>query len=150
MEIVRQLLEKKYGNYFVERKKNNSLDVYSFFQFLSLVRAYFKVLKKKKIISDEEINDISILWQNYNWDSLKKIIDIVPREELGKEDFNHIVKGEHSLNNIYFNELVKLINKYEKLIYEFRKDFPEEIRKEIKEESYPDIKAKWSIGIIKK
>jgi len=141
MKILKDIILRKHNDFFI-KLKNNSYNPCLFFECISLVDCYFKRL------TNEEMKLRALLMEFYLWGILQDSFFGVTAEL--KTEFNEKVKSNFAIKVLpILNEINDCMMQDEGLLSDFYRKFEVDVTKEIKKVSYPDIKQRWGIGIVK-
>ena len=142
MELIKDIVLRKHQEFFLGLK-NNRFSPMPFFEAISVANAELCVLSKREKSLRE------YLVYSYIWDSLRSAISKT-QGDIPKAQFLSEAKSRYSsLTLPIIQEMNSLISKDENLLSSIYKKFkidPYETRKIL---VYPDIRQKWSLGVLK-
>ena len=147
MKVVKDMVFRKYNDFFISLK-NNLFDPNLFYDALSLSNAYLSNYLDFDL-GENEKKIREMLLAGYMWNALTDSVIFDDKIE-NKTEFNIFVKSNYSSNSMEYVNLIKeYISKDESIINRIFKEF--KVIKQVKkiQSSYPDIKSKWSVGIVK-
>lgn len=144
MNFLKEVVRRKYEEYFIELK-NNRFNPNLFYEAISLANAYFE------FFSSQNIQIRVTLLHAFNWEILEKSMNRFAVDEIElKTDYNMKVKNDWSMNVIACTEmLMESIRQDDELLNRFYNDFRKEGMARDKMASLPDIKLDFSLGIVK-
>lgn len=146
MKLIKDVILERY-NLFFTNLKNNQFNPDMFYDAVSLSHAYL-VNYSKSPLTEDEIKVRQLLLEGFTWEALEDSF-VNPDDFEEKKEFNIMVKSNYSVNVKEFVELLnQCIIEDEKLINNIFKKFKVDLKSKRRLKIYPDIKQKWSVGIV--
>jgi len=149
MQIIKQILDKKYESWLMG-KKNGIYKFYDFFQAVSLASAFNK-LNNRKFLSKEEIVYRSRLWKAYSFKIMNSVINSISKNlyEMKDQWINAIKNKFQIVSETYRNEILRIVIQDEEIISDFQKFFKGRKQKTLEEPmKFKDLNQDYIIGSV--
>jgi len=149
MQIIKQILDKKYESW-IMGKKNGVYKFYDFFQAVSLASAFNK-LNQRKYLKENEIKYRSMLWKAYSFQILNSVKNSTNenRFEMKEQWINAVKNRFQIISETYRNEILRIVNQDEEIILDFQKFFKGIKKEKVKEPmKFKDLNQDYIIGSV--